>query len=43
MVDPKTGQYGFSDYVQREETHINPTVYDFNKLTLRLPVCECIQ
>lgn len=41
MMNPTTGRYGFSTYAEREETHIDAALYDFDKLTMRLPVCTC--
>ena len=43
MIDSKTGRYGFSTYPERKETHIDAALYDFDKLSMRLPVCSCTQ
>lgn len=41
MIDPSAGTHRFSDYDTRPEIHIDAKIYDFDKLTLRVPVCHC--
>lgn len=41
MIDPSTTTHKFSNYNTRPEVHIDARIYDFDKLTLRLPVCHC--
>lgn len=43
MLNSSTGQYEFSTYNKRDEVHIDASCYDFNKITMRLPVCSCTQ
>lgn len=43
MVNKNTGEYTFSNYKKREETHIDARIYDFDQLKLRLPICTCHQ
>lgn len=41
MIDSSSGSHKFNDSVKREEVHIDARLYDFDKLTMRLPVCHC--
>lgn len=43
MINQKTGHYSFSTYAEREETHIDAALYDFDKLSMRFPICSCTQ
>lgn len=41
MIDPSSETHRFSNYDKRPEVHIDARIYDFDKLTMRLPVCHC--
>lgn len=43
MLNPETGLYEFSTHNKRDEAHIDARYYDFDKLTMRLPICLCQQ
>ncbi len=43
MHNPHSGHYEFSTHNERDEVHIDAKLYDYDKLTMRLPVCLCTQ
>jgi hypothetical protein len=43
MLNPETGQYEFVRQNDKDEVHIDARCYDFNMLTMRLPLCACTQ